>query len=119
MSKTGEWVTVQAAVEEAADIALGSAEIAVKAGNKAVAAVPIPDPRDNVDFQRLAGLEQSTLARLMPRQRNRWPKLLEFEAARGVRPSPGGAPRRPERASSAARDGSRAPRACSSGLARA
>jgi len=32
-----------------------------------------------MNFQRLAGLEQSTLARLMPRQRNRWPKLLEFE----------------------------------------
>ena len=65
--------------EEAADIALGAAGVAVKAGNKAVAAVPIPDPREDVNFQRLAGLEQSTLARLMPRQRNRWPKLLEFE----------------------------------------
>ena len=65
--------------EEAADIALGAAGVAVKAGNKAVAAVPIPDPRDDVNFQRLAGLEQSTLARLMPRHRNRWPKLLEFE----------------------------------------
>ncbi len=65
--------------EEAADIALGSAQIAVKASDMAVAAVPIPDPRADVNFQRLAGLEQSTLARLMPRQRNRWPKLLEFE----------------------------------------
>ncbi len=76
---TGEWVTVKAAVEEAADIALGSAEIAVKAGNKAVAAVPVPDPRDDVNFERLAGLEQSMLARLMPHHRNRWPRLLEFE----------------------------------------
>ncbi|MBA3382721.1 MAG: hypothetical protein H0T97_12795 [Actinobacteria bacterium] len=65
--------------EEAADIALGAAGVAVKAGNKAVAAVPIPDPRDDVNFQRLAGLEQSTLARLMPRRRNHWPKLLEHE----------------------------------------
>jgi len=79
MSKTGEWGAVKAA-EEAADIAIASAQIAVKAGNKAVAAVPIPDPREHVNFQRLAGLgeQQSFLARISPR-RNRWPELVEID----------------------------------------
>lgn len=65
--------------EEAADIALGSAGVAQKAARRVLDSLPTPDPRDDVNFQRLAGLEQSTLARLMPRHRNRWPKLLEFE----------------------------------------
>jgi len=78
MSKTGEWGAVKAA-ETAADQAIGSAEIAQKAARRVLDSLPTPDPRDDVNFQRLAGLEQSTLARLMPRQRNRWPKLLEFE----------------------------------------
>ncbi len=64
---------------EAADIALGAAEIAVKAGNKAVAAVPIPDPRSDPNFQRLAGLEQSMLARITPWGRNRWPDVVRFD----------------------------------------
>ena len=65
--------------EEAADIALGSAGVAQKAATKVLDSLPVPDPREDVNFQRFAGLEQSTLARLMPRHRNRWPKLLEHE----------------------------------------
>jgi len=53
--------------EEAADIALGAAGVAVKAGNKAVAAVPVPDPRS----RRSPGSCRA--------DRNRWPKVLEFE----------------------------------------
>ncbi len=66
------------AAEEAADIALGSAAVAQKAARKALDALPTLDPRDNVDFQRLAGQERSVLARLSPR-RNRWPGLLEID----------------------------------------
>lgn len=65
--------------EAAADIALGSAHIAKQAAEKVVDALPTPDPRDNVNFQRLAGLEQSMLARISPRHRNRWPDLLEID----------------------------------------
>ncbi len=68
-----------ARAEEAADIALGSAKIAKDAAERVVDALPTPDPRDDVNFQRLAGVEESMLARLMPRRRNRWPKLFEFE----------------------------------------
>lgn len=65
--------------EEAADISLGSAEIAQKAAGKVLDALPTPDPREDVNYQRLAGLEQSMLARISPRHRNRWPELLAFD----------------------------------------
>jgi hypothetical protein len=55
---------------EAADIALGSAQIAKKAADS----IPKPDPREDVNFKRLSGQEQSFLARISPR-RNRWPEL--------------------------------------------
>ena len=69
-----------ARAEEAADISLGSAAIAQKAAKKVVDALPTPDPRDDVNFQRLvqAGSEQSWLARLSPR-RNRWPDLADID----------------------------------------
>jgi len=41
--------------------------------------IPKPDPRDDVNYQRLVGLEQSMLARISPRQRNRWPELLAID----------------------------------------
>jgi hypothetical protein len=68
-----------ARAEEAADIALGSAQIAKKAAEKVVEAIPTPDPRADVNYQRLAGLEQSMLAMISPRHRNRWPELRAFE----------------------------------------
>jgi hypothetical protein len=68
-----EWLTER--TEEAADIALGSAQIAKKAAKKVLDAVPTPDPREDVNYQRLSGLEQSMLARISPRHRNRWPEL--------------------------------------------
>ena len=58
---------------------LGSAEVAVKAAGRAVDAIPKPDVRDDPNFQRLAGLEQSMLARLSPRHRNRWPELVAID----------------------------------------
>ena len=72
-----DWNAVRA--EEAADISLGSAEVAVKAAGRAVDAIPKPDVRDDPNFQRLAGLEQSMLARLSPRHRNRWPELVAID----------------------------------------
>ncbi len=75
----GDVSDIASRAEEAADIALGSAGVAQKAARRVLDSLPTPDPRDDVNFQRLSGLEQSTLARLMPRQRNRWPKLLEYE----------------------------------------
>jgi len=81
---------------EAADIALAAAGIAVKAGKEATEAVesiPKSDPlaavkeksaeiraSDHVaNLERLSGPEQSFVARISPRHRNRWPRLLEFE----------------------------------------
>lgn len=55
---------------EAADIALGSAKIAKRAAES----MPKPDPREDVNYQRLSGLEESFWARISPR-RNRWPEL--------------------------------------------
>jgi hypothetical protein len=66
-------------VGEAADIALGSAQIAQKAATKIVDALPTPDPRDNVDFQRLAERAQSMVRRLLPWTRNRWPELCAID----------------------------------------
>lgn len=66
-------------VGDAADIALGSAHIARKAATKIVDALPTPDPLVDVNWQRLAGLEQSMLARISPRHRNRWPELLAID----------------------------------------
>jgi hypothetical protein len=65
--------------EEAADVTLGSATIARKAAAKVLDALPTPDPRDDVNYQRLAGIEQSMLARISPRHRNRWPELLAID----------------------------------------
>lgn len=62
-----------------AEVALGSARIATKAAQRVVDALPTPDPRDNPNFQRLAGLEQSMVARISPRHRNRWPELMEID----------------------------------------
>jgi hypothetical protein len=74
-------------VGEAADIALASAHIAKRAAE----AMPKPDPRDDVNYQRLSGLEQSFWARISPR-RNRWPELeRDRRAPGGLRPPPGGA----------------------------
>jgi hypothetical protein len=57
---------------------------------KVVDAVPTPDPRDDVNYQRLVGLEQSMLARISPRHRNRWPELLAIDERWGsLRPPPG------------------------------
>jgi hypothetical protein len=53
------------AAGEAADIALGSAKIAKRAADS----MPKPDPRQDPNFQRLAGQEQSFLARISPRRR--------------------------------------------------
>jgi hypothetical protein len=64
--------------EEAADIAVGSAQIAQKAAKKVMDALPRPDVRDNIDYQRLVGQEQSWLARLSPR-RNRWKAIAAFD----------------------------------------
>ena len=61
--------------EKAADISLGSAQVAVEVATKVMDAMPTPDVRDDPNFQRLAGLEQSMLARLSPRHKNRWPEL--------------------------------------------
>jgi len=74
---------------EAADFAIAAATIAKKAAES----IPKSDPLEAIkeksaeirasdhvaNLERLSGLEQSFVARLMPRQRNRWPKLLEFE----------------------------------------
>lgn len=59
---------------EAADIALGSAQIAKRAAES----IPKADPRDDVNFKRLAGLDQGFWARISPR-RNRWPELLAID----------------------------------------
>lgn len=66
------------AAEEAADISLGRAKIAQKAARQVVDALPIPDPRDDLNFQRFVGLEQGFLARISPR-RNRWPELAAID----------------------------------------
>ena len=76
---TGRSDHLAARAEEAADISLGSAQVAVKAAGKAMDAMPTPDPRDDPNFQRLAGLEQSFVARLSPRHRNRWPELVAID----------------------------------------
>ena len=68
-----------ARIEEAADIAVGSATIATKAAARVVDAVPVPDPRDNVNFQRLIPAEQRWFQRISPR-RNRWPEVADFDA---------------------------------------
>jgi len=74
---------------EAADFAIAAATIAKKAAES----IPKSDPlqaikeksaeiraSDHVaDLERLSGPETSFLARISPRHRNRWPKLLEFE----------------------------------------
>lgn len=73
MSNSADWA------EEAADIALGSAAVAQKAAAKVLDSLPKPDPRDDINYQRLSGLEQSTLARISPRHRNRWPELQAIE----------------------------------------
>jgi hypothetical protein len=46
---------------------------------RVVDALPTPDPREDVNYQRLAGLEQSMLARISPRHRNRWPELVAID----------------------------------------
>jgi len=57
-------------VEAAADIAIGSAEVALKAA-QSIPVPPPPDSRDDPNFALLTGPEQSWWARLSPR-RNRW-----------------------------------------------
>jgi hypothetical protein len=64
--------------EEDADISLGSAQIAQKAARKVMDALPWPDRRHNLDDMRLAG-QQTMLARLSPRNRNRWPEVAEHD----------------------------------------
>lgn len=74
---TGDEVKV-ARIEEAADIAVGSATIAQAAAKKVLDNLPPPpDPRD-VNYRRLANAEQGWLARINPR-RNRWPALVEVQ----------------------------------------
>jgi hypothetical protein len=61
-----------------AEVALGAAKIAKEAADS----IPKPDPREDPDFQtriRISGLEQSMLARISPRHRNRWPELLAID----------------------------------------
>jgi hypothetical protein len=65
--------------EQAADIALGSAAVAQKAAKKVVDALPRPDVRDDPNFARLAGQEQTWLAKLSPR-RNFWPAVAAVDA---------------------------------------
>ena len=71
--------SLAADVASDAEVALGSAQIATKAAQRVVDAMPTPDPRDNPNYQRLVGLEQSMLARISPRHRNRWPELLAID----------------------------------------
>lgn len=89
MSRTPSWArdntesrleyTDSIRAEEAADIALGAAGVAVKQAKKVRDSLPPPpDPRQDVNYLRLAGLEESFLARLSPR-RNRWPEIVSFD----------------------------------------
>ena len=61
---------------EAADIALGSAQIAKRAADS----MPKPDRRLDPNFQRFSGQEQSFLARISP-GRNRCPSCARSTSA--------------------------------------
>jgi hypothetical protein len=77
MKGRSEWLAER--TEKAADHAVRGATIARKAAAMVLDALPTPDPRDDVNYQRLVGLEQSMLARISPRHRNRWPELLAID----------------------------------------
>jgi chromosome segregation protein len=66
--------SLAADVASDAEVALGAARIAKRAAES----MPKPDPREDVNYQRLSGLEQSFWARISPR-RNRWPELREID----------------------------------------
>jgi hypothetical protein len=63
----------------AADEAVRAATVAKDAAREAAKAVPKADPRQSVDFERLSNLEESMLARISPRHRNRWPELQAID----------------------------------------
>jgi len=68
--------------EFAADAAAIDAQTAIDAAKfvkEQADKLPKPDLREDVNFQRLAGLEQSMLARISPWGRNRWPELVRLE----------------------------------------
>ena len=72
--------TNAAAAGTATDVAVDAARLALKAAKSVPVPVPVPpDPRDDPNFAVLAGPEQSWFARLSPR-RSRWPDVAAVDA---------------------------------------